>query len=33
MDGEDLIERIRRLERAARPLDPGTSRRKQLRNA
>src|SRR6185437_2136797 len=33
MDGDDLIERIRRLERAARPLDPGTSRRKQLRNA
>ncbi len=33
MAGEDLIERLRRLERAARPLEPGTSRRKQLRNA
>ncbi len=33
MEGDDLIERIRRLEHAARPLDPGTSRRKQLRNA
>jgi aromatic-L-amino-acid/L-tryptophan decarboxylase len=32
MGGDDLIERIRRLERAARPLDPGTSRRKRLRN-
>jgi glutamate/tyrosine decarboxylase-like PLP-dependent enzyme len=30
---EDLIERLRCLERAARPLDPGTSRRKQLRKA
>jgi aromatic-L-amino-acid decarboxylase len=30
---DDLIDRIRRLERAARPLDPGTTRRKQLRNA
>jgi len=33
MAGDDLIERLRRLERAARPLDPGASRRKQLRNA
>ncbi len=34
MSGEaDLLERIRRLERAARPLDPGATRRKQLRNA
>ena len=30
---DDLIDRIRRLERATRPLDPGTTRRKQLRNA
>ena len=29
----DLLERIRRLERAARPLEPGGARRKQLRNA
>ena len=28
-----LIDRIRRLERAARPLDPGAGRRKHLRNA
>jgi aromatic-L-amino-acid decarboxylase len=33
MAGDDLIERLRRLERAARLLDPGASRRKQLRNA
>jgi aromatic-L-amino-acid/L-tryptophan decarboxylase len=31
--GADLLDRIRLLERAARPLDPGTTRRKQLRNA
>ena len=30
---KDLIERLRRLERAARPLDPGAGRRKQLRDA
>jgi aromatic-L-amino-acid/L-tryptophan decarboxylase len=30
---DDLIDRIRRLERAARPLDPGATRRKHLRNA
>jgi aromatic-L-amino-acid/L-tryptophan decarboxylase len=29
----DLLERIRKLERAARPLEPGGARRKQLRNA
>ena len=29
----DLLERIRRLERAARPLEPGGARRKQLRKA
>jgi len=29
----DLLEQIRRLERAARPLEPGGARRKQLRNA
>jgi aromatic-L-amino-acid decarboxylase len=29
----DLLEQIRRLERAARPLEPGDARRKQLRNA
>jgi len=29
----DLLEQIRRLERAARPLEPGSARRKQLRNA
>ena len=28
-----LIDRLRRLERAARPLEPGVTRRKQLRNA
>ncbi len=29
----DLLDRIRRLERAARPLEPGAARRKQLRKA
>jgi aromatic-L-amino-acid decarboxylase len=29
----DLLDRIRQLERAARPLDPGPARRRQLRNA
>ncbi len=29
----DLLDRLRRLERAARPLDPGATRRKKLRNA
>jgi aromatic-L-amino-acid/L-tryptophan decarboxylase len=29
----DLLEQIRRLERAARPLEPGGARRKRLRNA
>ncbi len=29
----DLLERIRRLEREARPLDPGATRRKRLRHA
>jgi glutamate/tyrosine decarboxylase-like PLP-dependent enzyme len=29
----DLLEQIRRLERAARPLEPGAARRKRLRNA
>jgi aromatic-L-amino-acid/L-tryptophan decarboxylase len=33
MADEDMIERLRRLERAARSLEPGASRRKQLRNA
>jgi hypothetical protein len=31
--GDDLLDRIRQLERAARPLEPGTSRRRQLREA
>jgi glutamate/tyrosine decarboxylase-like PLP-dependent enzyme len=31
--GDDLLDRLRRLERAARPLEPGTTRRKRLRNA
>ncbi|HEY8258661.1 MAG TPA: aminotransferase class V-fold PLP-dependent enzyme [Gemmatimonadales bacterium] len=31
--GDDLLDSLRRLERAARPLDPGTTRRKKLRNA
>ena len=30
---DDLIDRLRRLERAAQPLDPGATRRKHLRNA
>ena len=29
----DLIEQLRRLERAARPLEPGSGRRRRLRNA
>ena len=29
----DLLDRLRRLERAARALEPGTTRRRQLRNA
>ena len=29
----DLLDRIRRLERAARPLEPGASGRKRIRNA
>ncbi|HJX87985.1 MAG TPA: pyridoxal-dependent decarboxylase, partial [Gemmatimonadales bacterium] len=29
----DLMEELRRLERAARPLEPGTGRRRRLRNA
>ena len=29
----DLIEQLRRLERAARPLEPGAGRRRRLRNA
>jgi glutamate/tyrosine decarboxylase-like PLP-dependent enzyme len=29
----DLLDRIRRLERASRPLEPGSARRKRLRNA
>ncbi|HEX3235750.1 MAG TPA: aminotransferase class V-fold PLP-dependent enzyme [Gemmatimonadales bacterium] len=32
-DTTDLLARIRRLERAARPLDPGAARRKRLRQA
>jgi aromatic-L-amino-acid/L-tryptophan decarboxylase len=32
-DRAALLDRLRRLERAARPLEPGTTRRKQLRNA
>ena len=30
---DELLTRLRQLERAARPLDPGSSRRKELRNA
>ncbi len=30
---DDLLNRLRRLERAARPLEPGATRRKRLRNA
>jgi len=33
MDDADLLERLRKLERAARPLEPGTSRRRRLRDA
>ena len=29
----DILERLRQLERASRPLDPGASRRKRLRNS
>jgi aromatic-L-amino-acid decarboxylase len=32
-EADPLLDRIRHLERAARPLDPGASRRKQLRKA
>src|SRR6185295_16968115 len=31
--GADLADRLRELERAARPLDPGAARRRQLRAA
>jgi aromatic-L-amino-acid decarboxylase len=31
--GTELLERLRRLERAARPLEPGTTRRRRLRDA
>ncbi len=30
---EEIVERLRRLERAARPLEPGTGRRRRLRDA
>ena len=33
MGDDDLLDRLRRLERAARPLEPGSARRKQLRAA
>ncbi len=33
MADDDLLDRLRRLERAARPLEPGSARRKQLRAA
>ncbi|HET8649368.1 MAG TPA: aminotransferase class V-fold PLP-dependent enzyme, partial [Gemmatimonadales bacterium] len=32
-DDADLVERIRALERASRPLEPGTTRRRKIRNA
>ncbi len=32
-DDSELLERLRRLERAARPLEPGASRRRRLRDA
>jgi aromatic-L-amino-acid/L-tryptophan decarboxylase len=32
-EADDLLSRLRRLERAARPLDPGATRRRELRNA
>ncbi len=32
-DDDKLLERLRRLERAARPLEPGASRRRRLRDA
>ena len=33
MDDTDILERLRALERAARPLEPGTRRRRRLRGA
>jgi aromatic-L-amino-acid decarboxylase len=33
MDDTEILERLRRLERQARPLEPGASRRRQLRDA
>jgi aromatic-L-amino-acid/L-tryptophan decarboxylase len=33
MDDTDILERLRKLERAARPLEPGASRRRRLRDA
>jgi glutamate/tyrosine decarboxylase-like PLP-dependent enzyme len=33
MPGTDLLERLRKLEREARPLEPGASRRRRLRDA
>lgn len=33
MDDTDILERLRELERAARPLEPGTSRRRRFRDA
>lgn len=33
MAGAELLDRLRQLERAARPLEPGTGRRKRLREA
>src|ERR687897_1060536 len=33
MPATDLLERLRQLERAARPLEPGASRRRRLRDA
>ena len=33
MEDDELLDRIHRLERAARPLDPGITRRKRLRGA
>ena len=33
LDDADLLERLRRLERASRPLEPGTARRRRLRDA
>jgi glutamate/tyrosine decarboxylase-like PLP-dependent enzyme len=33
MDDSDIVDRLRQLEREARPLEPGTSRRRRLRDA